>query len=203
MEKLGQAEEPKEVRPLLARARIRIIGTRPILFNHFSPECLPLKRQKRSGVPGRDPDEWRRTTLVDENGQLFIKPDYVYSCILAGAYYSGGKRRMQDRVGATLRVMTERIPLVNRSLPPDPLPYEGEVYLDVRPVRNPASRGRNIRHRVAASAGWIADFTIEWEDTLVDPRTMESIIRDAGCFCGLGDGRKIGFGRFEVKEFTA
>ena len=75
------------------------------------------------------------------------------------------------------------------------------AYLDVRSVRNPATRGRNIRYRVAASPGWNAAFTLVWDNTVVAIAEMQAVIRDAGQFAGLGDARAIGFGRFEVSSF--
>ena len=72
---------------------------------------------------------------------------------------------------------------------------------DVRIVKNPKSKGKNIRYRVAASAGWKMTFQIEWDVTIINQLVMETILRDAGSFAGLGDGRSIGFGRFSVEKF--
>jgi CRISPR/Cas system endoribonuclease Cas6 (RAMP superfamily) len=66
----------------------------------------------------------------------------------------------------------------------------------VRSVKNPATRARNVRYRVAASKGWTATFTIMWDKTVVAREEMKAAIRDAGMFVGIGDGRSIGFGRF-------
>ena len=72
------------------------------------------------------------------------------------------------------------------------------VYLDVRSVRNPSTRGRNVRYRVAASPGWKTSFSISWDDTLLNENEMRAVLIDAGRFVGLGDGRSIGLGRFDV-----
>jgi CRISPR/Cas system endoribonuclease Cas6 (RAMP superfamily) len=104
-------------------------------------------------------------------------------------------------VVATLQV-DEEIVLIDRHMPEkitkDPTQ---EVYLDVRGVKNPGSRGRNVRYRVAASAGWRATFHITWDVTVISRGEMEAVLIDAGKLCGLGNGRTIGFGRFEVEEF--
>ncbi len=75
------------------------------------------------------------------------------------------------------------------------------MYLDIRSVKNPATRARNVRYRVAASPGWKTRFTILWDMTIVGRNEMEAVVRDAGMFAGLGDGRQIGFGRFSVERF--
>jgi hypothetical protein len=40
-----------------------------------------------------------------------------------------------------------------------------------------------------------------WDKTIVASNQMEASVIDAGRFAGLGDGRAIGFGRFEVVNF--
>jgi hypothetical protein len=80
---------------------------------------------------------------------------------------------------------------------------DAPVYLDVRSVKNPATKARNVRYRVAASSGWEAEFTLMWDKTVVSRGEMESALRDAGRLVGLGDGRSIGAGRFEVVSFEA
>jgi len=75
------------------------------------------------------------------------------------------------------------------------------VYLDVRSVRNPSTGARNVRYRVAASPGWKASFTPIWDNTVVDENQLQAVLRDAGQLVGIGDGRSIGFGRFQVSSF--
>jgi hypothetical protein len=186
-------------------ARIRIKGTRALLFHHFGPDSLPLEKQEKTGVAGNDPSEWKRTVLITKDNQLFLEPSYIFGCIRDGAKYTKkGRGSIQATVAATLQVMDDRI-LVNRFLPDNIEDLVNQidqpVYLDVRPVKNPASKGRNIRYRVAASPGWEISFNILWDKTMVSRNEMETAINDAGMFNGLGDGRGIGFGRFIIEEF--
>ncbi|WP_051271203.1 hypothetical protein [Shimazuella kribbensis] len=75
------------------------------------------------------------------------------------------------------------------------------VYLHIASVRNPNTKSRNIRYRVAASIGWNVSFTIMWDATVVSPQQMQAVVNEAGTLVGLADGRSIGFGRFEIVEF--
>ncbi len=43
------------------------------------------------------------------------------------------------------------------------------------------------------------EFVITWEDTLVNQNEMKAIIIDAGRLVGIGNGRKIGMGRFDLE----
>lgn len=199
---------------LMAKARIR--GIRPLWWHRFGPDSIPLEKQERTGVAGNDPEEWRKTALVTKEGQLYLDPSYVFGTVRDGAKHTARKRgSLQPYVAATLQVVDDRI-LIDRFMPDaNGVPYnlktaqvppedpDAPVYLDVRSVKNPATKARNVRYRVAASSGWEAEFTLMWDKTVVSRGEMESALRDAGRLVGLGDGRSIGAGRFEVVSFEA
>jgi hypothetical protein len=93
--------------------------------------------------------------------------------------------------------------LLDRHLPPEPLPTDPlePVYLDIQSVRNPATRARNVRYRVAVAPGWTCSYRLQWDKTIVSTQEMQMVAIDAGRLSGLGDGRSIGYGRFEVAAF--
>jgi len=189
-------------------ANVSICGTRPILWHKFGPESIPLEKKEKTGVAGHDPVEWRRTYLATKEGQLYIRSDYVFGCLRDAAKYTKrGRGSIMKYVTATLQVVDDKV-LIDRHIPgwnggpPDELTADDTepVYLDIRSVRNPSTRGRNVRYRVAASAGWKTTFTILWDETIVSRGEMEAVLIDGGRLVGLGDGRSIGFGRFEIQE---
>jgi hypothetical protein len=185
-------------------ARLTIQGTRPILFHRFGPDAIPATsgRRERTGAAGNDPEEWRRSVMVTSDSTLYLEPPYLFGCLRDGAKFTPRKRSsLQPLVASTLLVLDERI-LLDRSLPdpllPDP---EQPVYLDIRSVRNPTTRARNVRYRVAARSGWQVNAQIQWDRTIVSREEMQAVAIDAGRLVGLGDGRTIGFGRFTVLAF--
>lgn len=187
----------------ILKAEVTIEGTRRLLFNHFGDDAIPLEKGERTGVAGNDPLEWKKTYLATKDGQLYLDPTQVFGMIRDGAIYTKkGRGSIQSMVVATLEILDERI-LLNRTVPADPIPTDPDepVYLDVRSVKNPASKARNVRYRIAASPGWRATFSIAWDKTIIARDQMEAVLRDAGTLCGIGDGRKIGFGRFIVISF--
>jgi hypothetical protein len=190
----------------LVSALIMIRGTRPLLWHRFGIDAIPLEKKAKQGVAGHNPDEWRNTVLSTTKGQLYLEPAYIFGCLRDGAKHTSSKRgTLQPKVASTLQIADDII-LIDRWLPKanaaPPLQAESErVYLDVRSVRNPATRARNVRYRVAASPGWQTEFTIRWDNTILGTEQMKAVVNDAGLFQGLGDGRSIGFGRFELISF--
>jgi hypothetical protein len=186
------------------RVQVNIRGVRPLLWHAFTSDSLPLERRERRGVAGNDPSEWAGTVLADPRShQLYLPGSYVYSCMReASKFTRKGKSSLITPVSATLQVAEERIFLPDRYLPEVPetdpnLP----VYLDIRGVRNPTTKGLNIRYRVACSPGWECRFTLMFDCTVVATEFIETIIHDAGKLVGIGNGRNIGMGRFDVTEF--
>jgi hypothetical protein len=202
----------------IVKATVKVVGVRPLMWHWFSPDAISLEKVERTGVPGNDPLEWRKTVLATKEGQLYIPGNYVFGCF---AGRDGAAKYTKERRGsalsacqATLQVREERI-LVDRFMPgmsngsldlatlPVPSTDPGEpVYLDIRSVVNPPTKGRNVRYRIAASPGWHLEFTIHWDSSLLNREKMLAIAHDAGALVGLGSGRKIGMGRFAVEEFT-
>ncbi len=188
----------------ILKAKVEIVGKRPILFHSFSVDSIPLGKKERSGVAGNDPEEWKRSVLRTKEGQLYVDSSYIFGCLRdGGKHIKSGRGSIQAKVSSTLIVIDEMI-LLDRFVPDEESLTQDKtqpVYLDIRSVRNPATKGRNVRYRIAASPGWKASFEIEWENTIVSRGEMQSALDSAGSFVGLGDGRSIGFGRFTVESF--
>ena len=187
----------------IVKARVTIVGTRPLLQHAFGPEALPLEKQERTGVAGNDPEEWKRTCMVTPDGQLYVKAPYIFGMLRdASKHTKKGKGSIQSAMAATLQV-EESIVLLDRRLPEggptnDPTQL---VYIDVAGCRNPSTKARNVRYRLATSPGWRATFTVLWDKTIISREQMKAVLNDAGVLTGLADGRSIGYGRFEVEEF--
>lgn len=184
-------------------AHVVVRGTRPILWHAFGPDALPTERKERSGVAGNDPTEWKRTVLMTEERQLYILPSYVYSCIREGGReVKRGRKNLFSVIAGTLQPL-DTIILIDRFVPDEPLPtdHEQPVYLDICGVKNPQTKARNVRYRVAASVGWNCEFHLKWDSIIVNRIEMREAIVFGGQLSGLGDGRSVGNGRFEVLSY--
>jgi hypothetical protein len=187
----------------ILQARVRVQGLRPILFHRFGPDALPLEKQERTGVAGNDPLEWKRTVSMTTSRQLYLDGSNIFGMCRDGAKYTKkGKGSIQTSLCATLQIMDDVI-LLDRFVPEEPITTDPTepVYMDIRSVRNPTTKARNVRYRIAASSGWSTTFNLLWDKTIVSRGEMQSVMNDAGQLIGLGDARSIGFGRFRVLSF--
>ena len=135
---------------------------------------------------------------------------YVMGCYLVGAIKTAGKlikvgkATMMKKIESCLECTQDQLLLKDLFVPLEEdmtnSPTE-PVYVDIRSVVNPSTKGRNLRYRVAAKAGWELSAIIQWDDSLVSKDMMKQCVENAGLYEGIGDGRKIGFGRFEMKDF--
>lgn len=193
------------------KASIEIQGTRPLWFHAFNIDVLSPGRKEKTGAAGNDPEEWRRTVLTLEDLRLYLPGGYIFGCLRDGSRHTKkGKGSIMTKVAATLQVLSDQVVVANRYLPDklENLKTENfttdstaSVYLDIRGVKNPNTKGRNVRYRVASSPGWEASFEIFWDATIVQEAEMEAVIDDSGALVGVGDGRSIGMGRFKMTKW--
>lgn len=186
------------------RAEIKISGyMKPFLYHAFPLSALsPDKVQ--GGTPGNDPTEWRLTVL-HKGRRLFVPGEYIFSSLGEGAkYVKLGRGTIQKKLLSSLMIEGENFFVENRELPenlddlPNHDPDKDDVYIDVRSVKNPNTKGRNVRYRVSMAPGWELSFSALWDPRHVSEGQFEQALYASGAYCGLGDGRIRGFGRFKV-----
>lgn len=186
------------------QARIEIEGIKPLLFNTFPVEALNSSKSK-SGSTGNNSEEWKNTVLMTPDRELYVYSSYLTGCIVAGGkQIKIGKGTINKKVGSTLEIAEPELRL-GLFVPEDDQLLrrpEDPVYLDVRSVVNPMTKGRNIRYRVATKAGWKIKATLIWDDRTVSREDLKSCVENGGLFEGIGDGRRIGFGRFKLLSFS-
>jgi len=189
---------------------VKVRGIRPLFFHAFKVEVISNLNKVKSGSAGNDPDEWKRTVL-ERNGTLYIPGAYWSGCLKGGARYTkAGRGTLQKSFTSGMLVLTD-VAELDRKLPDgwedmsfDQMPSDSSqpVYLDVRGVMNPNSKGRNVRYRVACSPGWRTSFQFEFDENVVSPAQVKKIVEDSGKMVGVGDGLVLGYGRFAIEEMA-
>lgn len=183
----------------------KITGKTALLFNKFDIEIVSNKSSRvKTGSAGNDPEEWR-TKVICEGKRLYIPNNYVFSCLgEGGTYVKEGRGTLKKKLMSCLLVNQEKF-FLNYELPKEineiqtselPRDSSHNVYLDIRSVTNPMTKGRNIRYRIALAPGWVTTIQAEWDDTVISRDSIKQVIEAAGKFVGLSDGRTRGFGRF-------
>ena len=181
------------------KAKIKVKGIKPLIFNTFPISALSEKNSKTGE------DEWKSTVLMDSNRNLYVYGIYFTNSIRdGGKEIKVGKGNLSKKIASTLEVLEDKIFLNNLKVPEQEnlLKLDSEtVYLDVRSVVNPATKGRNLRYRIATRPGWECAFTIMWDDYIASKEQVKICVENGGAFQGIGDGRRIGFGRYQVLSF--
>lgn len=189
-------------------AKVKIIGTKPLIFHKFNIECISNLSKVKSGSAGNDPEEWRNGFFSDEN-RLYLPGTYFVSCFRNGSVHTKvGRGTIQKSWMSAVQVEDEKIYL-NRCMPDKwqdmstadfPKDSSSPVYLDVRMVSNPNTKGRNVRYRIALSPGWKCELNLMIDDTIVSKEIVKKVIDDTGKLQGIADSRTLGYGRFNVEE---
>lgn len=187
---------------------VKIKGSRPILFHAFQMEAISSLTKEKTGSAGNNPEEWKKT-LLEKNNQLYVPGSYFAGCLKHGSKYTKAGRGTVQKSFMSCMLMRSEISLIDRYLPEGWQNKSAEemsknssdpVYLDVRAVMNPNSKGRNIRYRVACSPGWETEFSFEFDENVISTPQIKKIVEDSGKMIGIGDGRVLGYGRFNVLE---
>jgi hypothetical protein len=150
------------------------------------------KKLTDSDYEERDRLEWEAGLYWDESDGLVIPSDNIERCIQLGAQKSRIGKDVQAGVFCTSAQVT--------------LKYEGpkdkdKLFADPRFTLRKGvkvQQSRIIRIRPMIPTGWSLNFTLEFDESLVNARSLEKAMIDAGAVVGLGDWRPK-FGRFLVE----
>lgn len=186
----------------LERVKCKIRMTREYMWHNPADDIFDGGRKAKTGTAGSDPDEWKKTYTATKDGQLYIKSEQIFGCMREGGKFTkAGRGNLKSSVAATLQVEEDKILLPLKIKPDEVLPTNdpaASLYIDKRPVKNPATKAMNMRYRLAAASGVEAEFTLSYDNTILNSGLVESVLTDAGRMVGIGDARSIGKGRFEV-----
>lgn len=191
-------------------ATVNVIGTRPLLFHSFNVESVTSISKVKEGSAGNNPNEWKKT-FFEKGNQLYLPGTYWSSVLKDGSRHTKAGRGSIQKSFVSCMIVKTDISLLNRYICDGWQEMSSEqmtkdasqpVYLDIRGVMNPNSKGRNVRYRIACSEGWKCQFSFSFDDTIVSTAQVKKIVEDSGKMSGIGDGRTLGYGRFRCEEIT-
>jgi len=195
----------------MKRISIEIQGLKPFLYNKFNIESVTSLTKVKTGKVGDDPESWK-SSFFHNGSDLYVPGNYLFSALKKAAVFTkSGRGSIQNAWVSGVNIEDELI-YFNRKIFDDwenmtlkdvTKDSSNPVYVDIRTVVNPTTKGKNVRYRLGLSAGWKLSFSILLDDTLVSVDHARKVIEDCGKFVGLSDARTLGFGRFIVNEFKA
>ena len=170
--------------------RVRIEGKSPLLMHKFP--LVPIE-----AIEKKSPEEQAELAAYrdPDTQELYIPGVCMQRSLINSAIYSKGKGRasLQKVVAACVMISPERMSLGIK-----------EYSIDSRPIVNPTTKGRIIRHRPRVDK-WECTFEIDYEDTLLTEDQVRKVVDDSGERVGLLDfrpERKGPFGRYMVTSWT-
>ena len=186
----------------------KINGISAFLYNRFNVETLSNKSKTKSGSAGNDPEEWK-AKIWAEGKKLFLPGYYIFSSLSeGGGYVKEGRGSIKKKLMGCLLIKQDKF-FLNYELPKPVEELETDeisrdasqkIYLDIRGVKNPMTKGKNVRYRLGLCPGWSTNITAEWDDTILSKDAIRQAIESAGKFVGVGDCRLLGCGRFSCED---
>lgn len=181
--------------------KLKLSGTTPLICHSTrgmstTPEAG--LRQGNGNLTGRE--EAELGTYLDDEGELVFPTIAVRNALYAAA--SGRKIRVNGtrtaRSGLAGVIPTsEFMPLMNGDGK-----QATDFEVDTRFVRVPPRTGARVPRSRPKFSPWSLEFEIDYDENLIDARSIAELAEIAGKTVGLGDYRpeKAGtFGRFEVE----
>lgn len=182
--------------------KIRLIGTRPMLMHSdvLSDPLNPLTRahkeltskRKKTEEDQRDiaKSEFKSSLYYNKETGVYIPSFNIEASIREGAKLS----KLGKHVQRAVEVLEMEVPLIYTG-PREPSALWDAGFYDARSVK--VSTARLVRYRPMFKE-WSAEFTLRFNEQLMNENEVIKCLKDAGDFCGIGDFRPK-FGRFEVE----
>jgi hypothetical protein len=186
------------------RIRIQIAGVTELICNRFTDEAA---QAATDGVRGSSAAADRGTPREISEKKLYIShktgrptiptPNLLRCIVDGGKFTKSGKSQLTTAKSsilmAALDIEGSEIEIIHKD------PWR----VDTRPVRNPSTGGRFNTHRPMFD-DWSLVFTVDLDTSIIGPKTLRTVIDDAGKKIGLGDFRpscKGPFGKFVVTKW--
>lgn len=181
---------------------IEITGTTPILMHgsqSIGTETTVGKKKGGDALTG-DPEEWRKTIYFNDEVGVYLPPElFEASWMLAGKEFKSGRTNVVKYVKSGVMIKENFLPFYSRGKPIRTLEDVTPKDIDIRSVKNPSTKGRNMRYR-ARFFEWSTKMNvIVTADDYITQQMLKDIISYSGKFVGVGDWRPK-FGQYIIKS---
>lgn len=176
------------------KIKAAIEGTAPLLMNAFSEAAKEILDTGKTG--GKRTSEQKMAEVEDKQLKnkdgLFIPSYYIRAAMRDGSKMDNmklGKKGLAPYLEALVFIEPREISLQK-------LEYD---FIDARIGRRPPRTGAAVLiRRPGIKEGWMLEFVITVASDIVPEVSVKEALQAGGLYCGLGDGRKMGFGKFQI-----
>jgi hypothetical protein len=181
------------IRPLLMHNGLMADPTNPLVRRAKEITSKGSKKMTDADYEEKNRLDWEGGLYWDTEDGLIIPSDNIERCIQLGAQ----KSRIGKDVQAAVFCAAPHV-AIDYTGPKD----KEKLYADPRfSLRKgvAVNKARVIRIRPMIPTGWSLTFEVEFDESIVNPKSLLKAMTDAGALIGLGDWRPK-FGRFLVEE---
>jgi hypothetical protein len=156
-----------------------------------SKDLTPSDREKVSRI------EWELSAYHDTEVGFYMPSQNIERCLRDG----GAKARVGKKIEAGAFLSEVIVPLKNQGRYKElDKAYEQAEYKLRTAVRLPPKTGaRLMKTRACIPTGWTLEFTVEFDNSVIDSKELLEAAVQAGALVGLGNWRPK-FGRFTVEK---
>ncbi len=168
--------------------KIKLKSDGPLLMHALPKE--PQREMRDAGKEYDSQEEVEKALYKDKEGKIYFPSKWIKGCIEGAA--KGVKK-------GTVNLRSKVIQAVS-VYPPMIYPTKLSDYdIDQQYVRL-QSRNLILRSRPKFDE-WEIDFEINFDEEIISEGDIMKLLMRVGKFIGIGDGRKLGYGRFTVEKF--
>jgi hypothetical protein len=168
--------------------RVKLKSDGPLLMH-----ALPQVHEEKIRDTGKEYDpkeEVEKSLYRDKEGKIYFPSRWIKGCLESAAKgVKKGRVNLKSKIIQAVSIHPSQIYPIKLS------DYE----IDQQYVR---LMGRNLILRSRPKFDeWEIDFEIHHDEEIIGAADIKKLLERGGKFIGIGDGRKIGYGRFEIEEF--
>jgi hypothetical protein len=168
--------------------KVKLVNIGPLLMHALPQE--PENKMRDTGKEFDPREEAEKGLYKDKEGRIYFPSKWIKGCIESAA--KGVKKGTVNLRSKVIQAVSIYPPIIYPTKLSD---YE----LDQQYVR---LQGRNLILRSRPRFDkWEIDFEINFDEEIISANDIQKLLERGGRFIGIGDGRKIGYGRFKIEKF--
>lgn len=182
----------------MKKYRIKVVGTTPLLLNVRQRDIdLEMSKVKKDELDEWEEKNWRRKAELDKKGNVILPPRWFRKSFIDACGQTGIVPNFAKSKNKTYSKYAQSMFFDNTSYkcsPKDLIPHGAFV----------GARGKNSSTKIWRIRPMIEKWETDFD--IIDPfgrmkiEELKTLLEYSGMIIGVGDGRSLNFGRFEILD---